>query len=135
MAENPVFWSSTTVIVDRRNGSLHTLTVDRRTGSPYKLWVDSRNGSLLSEILSSRRMQAVREIRIWSWGLSEEGWRNVAEHPGLKLLEVWSPGCRMEGVDPELVGRVVTSKEGTKFFAFLSLSICFLVMEGREVFF
>ena len=81
MAENPVFWSSTTVIVDRRNGSPHTLTVDRRTGSPSKLWVDSRNGSLLSEILSSRRMQAVRENRIWSRGLSEEGWRNVAEHP------------------------------------------------------
>ena len=59
----------------------------------------------------------------------------MAEHPGLKLLEVWSPGCIMEGVDPELVGRVVTSKEGTKFFAFLSLSICFLVMERREVFF
>ena len=37
----------------------------------------------------------------------------MAEHPGLKLLEVWSLGCRMEGVDPELVGRVVTSKEGT----------------------
>ena len=76
MAENPVFWSSTTVIVDRRNTSPHTLTAD--SGSPSKLWVDSRNGSLLSEILSSRRMQAVREICIWSRGLSEEGWRNVA---------------------------------------------------------
>ena len=86
MAENPVFWSSTTVIVDRRNGSPHTLTVDRRTGSPSKLWVDSRNGSLLSEILSSRRMQAVREICIWSRGLSEEGWRNVAEHPGRDIF-------------------------------------------------
>ena len=82
VAENPVFWSLTTIVVDRRNGSLHTLTVDRRTGSPYKLWVDSRNGSLFSEILSSRRMQPVRENRIWSRGLSEEGWRNVAEHPG-----------------------------------------------------
>ena len=86
MAENPVFWSLTTVIVDRRNGSPHTLTVDRRTGSPYKLWVDSRNGSLLSEILSSRRMQAVRENHIWSQGLSEEGWRNVAEHPGRDIF-------------------------------------------------
>ena len=87
MAENPVFWSSTTVIVDRRNGSLHTLTVDRRTGSPSKLWVDSRNGSLLSEILSSRRIQALRENHIWSWALSEEGWRNVAEHPGRDSLK------------------------------------------------
>ena len=51
MAENPVFWSSTTVIVDRRNGSPHTLTVDRRTGSPYKLWVDSRSVSVWLTIM------------------------------------------------------------------------------------
>ena len=86
VAETPALWSQVTVAVDERNQSLVT------------------------EILRSRRMKTVRKIVIGGGvSLSQEGWMSVVGHTGLRQLYV-SRGS-MEGVEPGLVGRAVTSVE------------------------
>ena len=60
-------------------------------------------------------MEAVSNIVIGrSVSVSEEGWMSVIRHKGLKKMKV---GYRsMDGVEPGLVGRVVTSVETVRFY-------------------
>ena len=88
----------------------------REVGETPSLWseitvtVDERNQSVVTEILSSRRMEAVRKIVIdYGVSVSEEGCMSVIGHTGLRQMEVEWDG--MYGVEPGLVGRVVTSME------------------------
>ena len=60
----------------------------REVGETPALWsqvtvtVDERNQSVVTDILSSRRMEAVRKIFIGE-RVSEEGWMSVIGHTGL----------------------------------------------------
>ena len=87
----------------------------RQVAETPKLWsdvivrVNKTNQFVVSEILRSRRMQAVSRIDIYDKvTLSVDGWEAVIQHPGLKQLVVWSG---LEGLEPGLVARIVTSKE------------------------
>ena len=76
--------------------------------SKLTVTVNMRNQSVISEILSSRRMEAVSKIVIdVDVSLSEEGWMSLIRHQGLKELEVRD--IDTSGVEPGLLARVVSS--------------------------
>ena len=87
----------------------------RQVAETPKLWsevivrVNETNQFVVSEILRSRRMQAVSRIDIYyGVSLSVDGWEAVIQHPGLKQLVVM---CSLEGLENGLVARIITSKE------------------------
>jgi len=89
----------------------------REVGETPALWseitvtVNRKNQAIVTDILRSRRMEAVRKISIGGESvslLSQEGWMSVIEHPGLRELEVLGDLSQME---VGLVSRVVTNME------------------------
>ena len=71
----------------------------REVGETPKLWseltvtVDERNQAIVSQILSCRRMEAVRKIVIGGRvSVSEEPWMSVIGHTGLRELVVREGG-------------------------------------------
>ena len=75
----------------------------REVGETPALWsslpvmVNTRNLSVMTEMLRSRRLQAVRKLDIRNVSPSEEDWEAVVEHPGLREFESngWNK-CRGE---------------------------------------
>ena len=86
----------------------------REVGETPALWsslpvmVDTRNLSVMTEMLRSRRLQAVRKLDIRYVSPSEEDWEAVGEHPGLRELEILAVAeWRVkEGVLGSVVGRL-----------------------------
>merc|ERR1712126_473944 len=99
----------------------------REVGETPSLWsqlkvtirVDEKKQSQVCEILSSRTMEDVNRIIIGNEidrnkivSLSEKGWRSVIEHKALN--DLWIMKGVIIGMEPELVGRVVTSMEAVE---------------------
>ena len=92
----------------------------REAGEAPSFWtwvrmtVTGENMSTMPERLDSRRMRAVREVRMrWREEVSEEVMEAVARHPGLRLVEMCGPN--LSSVDAGLLVRVVDKLEGVSF--------------------
>ena len=102
----------------------------REVGETPALWsqftvtVDKRNQLMVTDIMRSRRMKAVREMIIGEFvSLPEKGWMAVIGHTGLRELRV---GCgSMLRTESGLVGRVVTSVE--------TVSVCDAMLSTEQV--
>ena len=85
----------------------------REVGETPALWsslpvrVNTENLSVMTEMLRSRRLQAVRKLVIIGVSPSEEDWEAVGEHLGLKELGIFSGNeCRVKA---GVLGSVVWS--------------------------
>ena len=92
----------------------------REAGEAPSFWtwvrmtVTGENMSTMPERLDSRRMRAVREVRMnWRVEVSEEVMEAVARHPGLRLVEMC--GANLSSVDAGLLARVVDKLEEVSF--------------------
>ena len=92
----------------------------REVGEAPSFWawvrmtVTGENMSTMPERLDSRRMRAVREVRMrWREEVSEEVMEAVARHPGLRLVEMC--GANLSSVDAGLLARVVDKLEEVSF--------------------
>ena len=92
----------------------------REVGEAPSFWTGVRmtvtreNMSTMPERLDSRRMRAVREVRMrWREEVSEEVMEAVARHPGLRLVEMC--GANLSSVDAGLLARVVDKLEEVSF--------------------
>ena len=92
----------------------------REAGEAPSFWtwvrmtVTGENMSTMPERLDSRRMRAVREVRMkWRVEVSEEVMEAVARHPGLRLVEMC--GANLSSVDAGLLVRVVDKLEEVSF--------------------
>ena len=79
-----------------------------------RMTVTGENMSTMPERLDSRRMRAVREVRMnWRVEVSQEVIKAVARQPGLRVVEMCGPN--LSSVDAGLLVRVVDKLEGVSF--------------------
>ena len=94
----------------------------REVGESPGLWarfcliVTQTNLSIMPELLGSRRLQAVRELRVKSDNsqltVSDELLQEVLKHQGLKVLDLGGTFCNLlTTVEPGLLARAVTKME------------------------